>query len=589
MQTFDIELYPNYILFAFRDIDTHEVTTIEGLSPKSLRKLKRQLRKDTSVTFNGLKYDMPVVAAAIAGIDQEHLYELSKKLISGKLKPWQVYRQFNYNTDGYDHIDLVEPSPDPGFPSLKLYGTRMGSKRLWELPYNPTQSVTHKQQANLVKYCENDLNTTEELYRAIEPRIKLREDMSRMHGGIDLRSKSDAQVAEAVILHELKGKYSAPDLPDDYIIEYTAPDWVHFINPKLKRLKEIIEATPFTLDKGGSPTIPKEIAAFEITIGESSYNVGIGGLHSQEKSLVVEPKDGYTLRNADIASMYPTTILNLKLFPKHLGKRFLTIYKEIYDTRLKAKADGNKVVADSLKIVLNGSYGKFGSKYSKLYSPDLLLNTTLTGQLALLMLIERLEYSDIPIISANTDGIEFLVSDRQVALSDQIIDEFETISRYTFERGNYRALYARDVNNYVAVYNGYTKAVGVFANPTDPKNFLKKNSRTPIVYEAIRQFLLDGTLMEDTIRACTDIHQFCSAQRVTGGAMWRGKPVGKVARWYYATDGEPLIYIKSGNKVAMTDGAKPLNDLSDKVPEDIDYEWYINFARRELDSTGWKE
>ena len=59
------------------------------------------------------------------------------------------------------------------------------------------------------------------------------------------------------------------------------------------------------------------------------------------------------------------------------------------------------------KIQINGSFGKFGSKYSKLYSPNMLLATTITGQLTLLMLIEQLELNNIPVISANTDGLEY--------------------------------------------------------------------------------------------------------------------------------------------------------------------------------------
>src|SRR3546814_14028970 len=56
---------------------------------------------------------------------------------------------------------------------------------------------------------------------------------------------------------------------------------------------------------------------------------------------------------------------------------------------------GNKPVADSLKIVINGSFGKFGSKYSILYAPNFLTQTTLTGQLSILLLIEMLEMAGI--------------------------------------------------------------------------------------------------------------------------------------------------------------------------------------------------
>ena len=47
-----------------------------------------------------------------------------------------------------------------------------------------------------------------------------------------------------------------------------------------------------------------------------------------------------------------------------------------------AKRTGDKVTNEAMKIMINGSFGKFGSKWSVLYSPDLLIQTTVTGQLA---------------------------------------------------------------------------------------------------------------------------------------------------------------------------------------------------------------
>src|SRR5690625_2631930 len=72
---------------------------------------------------------------------------------------------------------------------------------------------------------------------------------------------------------------------------------------------------------------------------------------------------------------------------------------------LKDELAYQKTQSDTLKISVNGSFGKLGSKYSALYAPDLLIQTTLTGQLALLMLIERMELAGISVRSANTDGI----------------------------------------------------------------------------------------------------------------------------------------------------------------------------------------
>ena len=132
------------------------------------------------------------------------------------------------------------------------------------------------------------------------------------------------------------------------------------------------------------------VSQFESGTIDITQATGIGGLHSQEKSISVVSNETHVMRNADFASYYPFIILNQGLYPKHLGTKFLSVYRSIVETRLRAKADGNKLIAESLKITINGSFGKLGSKYSKLYSPNLMLATTITGQLTLLMLIEQL-------------------------------------------------------------------------------------------------------------------------------------------------------------------------------------------------------
>jgi hypothetical protein len=55
-----------------------------------------------------------------------------------------------------------------------------------------------------------------------------------------------------------------------------------------------------------------------------------------------------------------------------------------------------------------------------------------------------------------------------------------------------------------------------------------------------------------------------------------GTPFGRVARWYMSTKKQPPIsYIGSGNKVPKTDGAQLCMTLPDKLPDDLDYDWYI--------------
>jgi len=251
---------------------------------------------------------------------------------------------------------------------------------------------------------------------------------------------------------------------------------------------------------------------------------------------------------------------------------------------IESEIKHHQLIADSLKIVANGSFGKFGSKYSKLYSPDMLLATTITGQLTLLMLIEQMELNGIPVVSANTDGLEYLCPRDKVDLAEAIVFDLELVTGFNMEHGEYEALHAKDVNNYVAIYDGEAKSKGIYAETT-----LSKGRSTPIVYEAIRQYLLNGTTIDYTIGECFDINQFVSARTVKGGAVYKGEYLGKMVRWYYSTDGDTINYSTNGNLVPKTgegNGVKPMMDLTETLPHDLDKEWYYNETVSKLKDLG---
>jgi hypothetical protein len=251
--------------------------------------------------------------------------------------------------------------------------------------------------------------------------------------------------------------------------------------------------------------------------------------------------------------------------------------------RLAAKHAGDKVTADALKITINGSFGKFGSKWSKLYSPDLLIQTTITGQLALLMLIEALESEGIAVVSANTDGVVIKCPVARAAMMEFVVWEWEQATGFETEATRYRAIYSRDVNNYLAIKpDGSWKAKGAYA----PAG-LQKNPTNEICTAAVVKFLIDGTPVEDTIRACTDIRKFVTIRQVKGGAVKGEQFLGKAVRWYYAAGATGTINYKvNGYTVARSQGAKPLMDLPAEFPADVDFDWYIREARTILTDIG---
>ena len=590
----DCEVYPNYTLFAFKNIDNQNIITIEikgsdsFLDDESYRKLNTIMKKRMTFGFNSRNYDIPVILFALKRKTAKEIHKLSNYIIENNSPGWMTLQKFDLVWSPFEikHFDIQEPSPGVRV-SLKLYGARLNSHRLQDLPIEPGMTLSDVDMENVKSYCVNDLNTTIDLFNHIKDRMQLRFDMSK-HYTQDLLSKSDAQIAEVVIKSELSKKFPgrrlyAPKIPDNATFKYLAPKFIKFETPQLKDILKSINETTFQLDAKGSIKLPADLKKAKIKLGRSVYQLGIGGIHSTEKKQCVIPGKDQILADKDVASYYPSIILNLELYPKHLGTSFLDIYRNIVNERLKAKKEGNKVVNESLKIVINGSFGKLGSKYSALYSPDLMIAVTLTGQLALLMLIEKLEINGISVISSNTDGFVSLMHKDQYEIYDDICFDWELNTGFDLEETRYKALYSRDVNNYLAVTEKGAKGKGIFTIDS-----IGKNPQAPICINSVIDLFTKNIPIEKTIRECKDLTQFLTVRSVTGGAVFRNEYLGRVVRWIYSVNGEAIKYKKNGNKVAKSDGARPIMTL-DEFPTDIDYARYINEAMDILDDLGFTE
>jgi len=589
----DIEVSPNAFLIGFKSNDKRKLLQFgvygenESLSQDDKKRIKSLLLKYAIVTFNGQKYDMPVILRAIQQkVTCKKLFEMSKHMIDKNIIGWLTMKNYNINPlPGLVHIDLIEPAPGV-MVSLKMYGARLHSKKLQDLPYEYDKHLTRSEYDVWVKYNENDLDTTLDLYNKISASIDHRYEMSDKYQ-LDLMSKGDAQIAEAVIVQELKNKgvrAAAPKYKPGYTFMYEAPECIKFESQELNELFEKIKSENFELNKGGSPQLPKWLSK-PIQIGETKYKFGLGGIHSQEKKLVVESNKNMVMRNADVGSYYPRMLIEFGFYPKNIGKAFLDVYSKIFWDRNHptkgSKVLGKKVESDTGKLMLNGPFGKLGSKWSKLYAPEMMIQITITGQLLLIMLIEQLELAGISVKSANTDGIEYYCPRNRVDEIESLIYDWELETGMLMEHGQYNALYARDVNNYVATYNNYAKTVGAYGKPTP-----KKNAEYYIVFDAIQQYLLENKDIYETIHECENITQFLICRNVSGGAIFREEYLGKVVRWYYSTDGETIRYKKNNNKVPKSDNAMPLMDLCDELPEDLDKDYYVDLAIKHLSDIG---
>lgn len=600
----DTECLPNYWSIGFLT-DEGKIRVFEKWNDSELdrKAIAGIMRRYTIVTFNGLKYDGPMIAYAMQGASNAELFELSMNLIetsNANLPIWRIVRDMELELPGFvDHIDLMNVSPGaPRKISLKLYAGFLHSKKMQEMPINYEEPLDEVNHQVLCSYHGNDLYVTRDLAHELKPQIELRHLMSERYG-IDVRSKSDAQVAEAVmkvVLEKRLGRriYS-PDIEPGYF-SYKFPSWVSFKTPAMRAAMGVIGGARFKVDGAGKVHGPKEVHALNVLIGESTYQMGLGGLHSQEKRISHFSDEDEGIFDRDVTSYYPMSILLQGMSPKHLGPAMLELFREIYVERVAAKKAGDKNKAEFLKIVLNGVFGKLGSAFSIFFSPSMMIQVTLTGQLAILMLIERLALAGFKVLSANTDGIVTRVPRHRKAEFDAIFAQWEKSTGYVTEEKEYVSTHSASVNAYIAIERdektGKLKAKrkGEYTKSgpgQEAASGMKKNPMMEICTEAVIEYLLHGTPIEDTIEWCPDIRKFILARRVTGGAIKDDQFIGKAIRWYFAKGVSGSFKTRgTGNTVPMTEGGKLMLELSEAVPADLDHEVYIREAYAILEDIG---
>lgn len=651
----DIEVYRN---FFYAGVKRHHDGLRVGFELSSRcpeidhRRLRKILLANTVVGFNINAYDSPLLWYAFDLLDREGLTtqqilskikDASDIIIGSRMKPWETTRHLGIDIPSrFDCIDLIEPQPGVNV-GLKTLNGRLHGKRLQDLPYEPDAILTEAQMEETADYClTSDLDATENLFEALKEPLQLRVALGEEYGA-DFRSKSDSQIGEAIVRTQVERligrRVEKPALKPGQSFSYQIPSFLRFETPELQAVLDRLRATKFIVQHDGKVDLPKWLSETKIHLGSPTYQMGIGGLHSTESNRAVLADEDFALVDADVASMYPSIILMLGLLPEALGKHFLKAYGDIRAGRIDAKRRGKEIKAllktfdgteaergklevelfacevkdKGFKIALNGVFGKLGSPYSVLYAPHLLIAVTLTGQLTLLMLIERAIRAGIDVVSGNTDGVLFrcprdlfdgVTKDRlNPSFLADLCAEWERDTGFDLEFAEYDSVYSQHVNSYFAIKSdGGHKRKGPWANPwssdlndNDPRGQLMKNPQMTICSDAALAKIKYGTPLEKTIYGCRDIRQFLTIIKADGGATWRGKYLGKVVRYYYSTDGEDIIkskpHAKTGvrPKVPKTNGCAPCMTLPDEFPDDIDYDRYIREAEEILMELGYRE
>lgn len=343
----------------------------------------------------------------------------------------------------------------------------------------------------------------------------------------------------------------------------------------------------------------------------TKYTLACGGIHTQDIPVILESNDKYVYKHFDYNSYYPSIIVSYNIAPKHLNNAvFVKMVKYFRDTRIQCKhtkdEDGyvipgvpNKIAAEALKIVINSIYGKFGSERFFLYDRFAQLQVTINGQLMTMTLVEELELNGIHVISANTDGLVIKLPRDKQDIFDDITKRWNETNKMGADSEDYKAYYARDVNNYFAVWpDGEVDAKGAL----DPKQYikeLKKGYDMPIVAKAVFDYLYNNIPIMETLHNHKNILDFCKTQNV-------GKQFDVVydivendkiktiksqrhIRFYVSTKGVKVqkLHKTTGKRQNLAGGlpVEILNSLDDKPIEErnINYKYYYDECYKIID------
>lgn len=342
----------------------------------------------------------------------------------------------------------------------------------------------------------------------------------------------------------------------------------------------------------------REAEGLNVVVNGVRYDYGQGGLHAAVQG--THRSDAIKMiATFDVASFYPNLSIKNNISPAHLGETFCKVYSKLYDMR-KAAPKGTAMNA-ALKLALNSSYGDSGNEYSPLYDPQYTMSITCSGQMLLTMLIESvIENCNAQIIMANTDGFEFIVDRDRKADVDKCIKDWEDLTKLTMEGDVYEVMFIGNVNNYISkTESGKIKLKGAYEYNEYTKHGWHKNHSAMVIAKAVEAELVHGIDHEEFIRLHREKFDFLLRTKVPRSSslvlVVDGEDVKQqnICRYYPSKTGGKLVKLMpplvEGGEIRRlgidTDyTVKTCNDIVDFDWSSLDYDYYINEARKLIDA-----
>lgn len=630
---YDIEVFQNIFHCSVKNTETNDIYKFEISERKNqlrdLVKFFKQVDKyitwgdyyttniniPTNIIFcgyNNLHYDNPIINYIIEYEDKlmqyniptmcSSIFNLSKTITASSEDNIDAWKHWKYQIwfDTFDILTMLYSNKLR--VGLKEIQVTMQYPNVQEFVCDWTKPLPLEDFDSMIDYNINDIESTSELLNRCKKDIDLRIAIEDEYG-VRVLSKDGVNIGMKILtqkylektgltwwdIKDLRSPMSVIPLKDVIL------PFIKYDSPILQRVLEDMKNQIVSPGRKGYEN--------KFVFNNLRYSVGVGGIHSVNSPEIIIPRDDEMLIDIDVASLYPSMLIEYEFYPKHLGKEFLEVYKQIKDERIEAKHNGDKVKNETLKLALNGLSGNLQNEHNFCYSPFAVMQIRINGQLLLLMLAEKLTQIGCRIVQANTDGLFVLLKKDVYSKVNSICREWEQLTKLTLEEDRFKAMYQYAINDYFAITeDNKVKEKGMFITAVK----LGKGLTPKIIPKAIISFFKDGISVEDTIKNCTDIRDFLMSEKTgkqwhveymneeqqrtnrfyastNGGYLWKWKDTGH-KEGEIITYTEPYVgerkYKASARQyqnMLTASGVTLLNKFDDKPIEErkINYRYYI--------------
>jgi hypothetical protein len=604
MIVYDTEVYPNCFLLCALDTESRTRWAFEissrrnDISVLALWLVNMCAGGQRMVGFNNVGFDYPVLHFIIEGhiSDPRMIYDHAMSIINSDdkfrhlIKP-SIYRVPQIDLFKIHHFDNVAR-----MTSLKALEFNMRMDNISDLPFPVGTYLTPTQMIELVAYCWNDVDATEQFYLKSVKQIEFRDSLTLKHGQ-DFTNFNDVKIGKKIfeIALEKQGVSCYDYHPDTGRVPRQTPrsvirladcvpTAVAFNNPEFDRIKWHYLNTIITETKGAFSGLSAKVDGLDFVFGT-------GGIHASVENRKFVADDDWMIYDVDVTSLYPSLAIENGFYPEHLGPKFVEVYRDLRAQRLQHKK--GTVENDMLKLALNGVYGASNDKFSVFYDPLFTMRITISGQLWIADLIDNLMLVDsMRIIQANTDGVTMMVRRQSKPELDDMLDNWERNSRLSLERVEYKHMWIADVNSYIAEkMDGSVKRKGRYEYDIG----WHQNASSLVIPKVAEQVLLHGANIEQLVSEWNDWQDFYMRAKVPRSSHLLLRyptfdvPMENTQRYYVSVGGGELVKVMPPlakkpdhwREIGICKGwtVCPCNNLKDVVLP-VNYDYYINEVKK---------